>query len=50
MTGPWPPTLTIDLNSIVQEVVLAAEAGKPDMGYFAPEWLLQMVKEQEAAR
>jgi short-subunit dehydrogenase len=41
---------TTDLNSIVEKIVLAAEADKPDMRYFAPEWLLEMVKEQEAAR
>jgi NAD(P)-dependent dehydrogenase (short-subunit alcohol dehydrogenase family) len=39
-----------DLSSIVDKMVLACEAEKPDMRYFAPESWLPLVKEIETAR
>jgi short-subunit dehydrogenase len=41
---------TDDLSSIIDKIVIAAEADKPDLRYFAPESWLEMVKEAETAR
>ncbi|MDW4548406.1 SDR family NAD(P)-dependent oxidoreductase [Defluviimonas sp. D31] len=41
---------TTDLGTIVEKIVAAAEAKRPDLRYFAPEWLLRIVKDHEAEK
>lgn len=39
-----------DLSDIINKIVIAAEADKPDLRYFAPESWLELVKQIETAR
>ena len=41
---------TTDLSSIIDKIVIAAEADKPELRYFAPESWLELVKQIETAR
>ena len=41
---------TADLSTIVEKIVTATEAERPDLRYFAPEWLLKVVKDYETAK
>jgi hypothetical protein len=41
---------TADLGTIVEKIVTATEAERPDLRYFAPEWLLKVVKDHEAEK
>ncbi len=41
---------TTDLSSIIDKIVIAAEADAPDLRYFAPESWLELVKQIETAR
>ena len=41
---------TEDTSTIVEKIVTAAEAKRPDLRYFAPDWLLPGLKEHEAAK
>jgi short-subunit dehydrogenase len=41
---------TAELGTIVDKIVMATEAERPELRYFAPEWLLKVVKDHEAKK